>query len=327
MESVDLDELDRRLIHALQLDGRAPFRRMAEVLGVSERTVARRYQRLRSHLVLRVVGRVNSARVGLVDAVVLIRCAPGADEQLAAALARRPDTSWVALLAGGAELTCMFATPAGTDLAAGLARLPGVRDLTVSTILRFIAGTEGWAVRTNALTADEMLTLATSNAEPAVPIPNWTEQDARLAAELGADGRAELHRLAATTGWSEPTVRRRLATWRAAGVLEFEVEIDPALFGYREEALVWLAVAPAGLAEVVGVLREHPGVAFAATTTGSWSVFAIVELQVVGDLHDFVTIDLAALPAVTRIETNLIRRRTKRAGPLTVSAAVSGRWR
>ncbi|MFD4431197.1 Lrp/AsnC family transcriptional regulator [Nocardia sp. NPDC058497] len=324
MESVDLDVLDRRLIHALQIDGRAPFRRMADVLGVSERTVARRYQRLRSHLVLRVVGRVDSARAGLVDTVVLIRCAPGADEQLAAALARRPDTSWVALLAGGAQLTCMFATSAGVDLTAGLARLPGVRDLTVSTILRFVAGTDGWAGRTSALTAEEQAALDPPRPESPVLLMEWTERDADLAAELAADGRTELHRLAAATGWSEPTVRRRLATWRAAGVLDFEVEIDPALFGYREEALVWLEVAPAGLADVLAVLRGHPGVAFAATTTGPWSVFAIVELSAVGDLHDFVSGDLAALPAITRIDTALTRRRAKRAGPLAITPRISG---
>ncbi|MEV5322939.1 MULTISPECIES: AsnC family protein [unclassified Nonomuraea] len=49
------DELDRRLIHALQLDARAPFSRIAEVLGVSDQTVARRYRRLRSAGLLRVV--------------------------------------------------------------------------------------------------------------------------------------------------------------------------------------------------------------------------------------------------------------------------------
>ena len=36
-------QLDHHLIQALQLDGRAPFRRIADVLDVSENTVARRY--------------------------------------------------------------------------------------------------------------------------------------------------------------------------------------------------------------------------------------------------------------------------------------------
>ncbi|MFE2097462.1 AsnC family protein [Streptomyces sp. PTD9-10] len=40
-----LDDLDRALIHALHRDGRAPFSRIAGVLGVSARTIARRSRR------------------------------------------------------------------------------------------------------------------------------------------------------------------------------------------------------------------------------------------------------------------------------------------
>ncbi|NUR89077.1 MAG: AsnC family protein, partial [Nonomuraea sp.] len=35
MENVTLDEVDRGLLHALQVDGRASFSRIGEVLGVS----------------------------------------------------------------------------------------------------------------------------------------------------------------------------------------------------------------------------------------------------------------------------------------------------
>src|SRR6195952_3076649 len=61
---VEFDDLDRGLLHALQVDGRAPFRRIAEVLGVSDQTVARRYARLRSTNALRVLGLVDPTTVG-----------------------------------------------------------------------------------------------------------------------------------------------------------------------------------------------------------------------------------------------------------------------
>ena len=48
MRSDSFDPLDRQLVHALQLDPRAPFSRVAAVLGVSDQTVARRYSRLRT---------------------------------------------------------------------------------------------------------------------------------------------------------------------------------------------------------------------------------------------------------------------------------------
>ncbi|MFD7134491.1 AsnC family transcriptional regulator [Streptomyces sp. NPDC059894] len=40
-----LDDSDRGLIHALRIDGRAPFSAIADVLGVSAQTVSRRYRR------------------------------------------------------------------------------------------------------------------------------------------------------------------------------------------------------------------------------------------------------------------------------------------
>src|SRR5919199_1854176 len=54
-ETLTLDALDRRLVHALLRDGRLPFRRIADALGSSEQTIARRYRRLREAGVVRVV--------------------------------------------------------------------------------------------------------------------------------------------------------------------------------------------------------------------------------------------------------------------------------
>src|ERR1041384_1624286 len=51
-----LDDLDRALIHALQVDGRAPFPPVATVLGPSTQPVIRRYRRLRGEAGLRVIG-------------------------------------------------------------------------------------------------------------------------------------------------------------------------------------------------------------------------------------------------------------------------------
>jgi DNA-binding Lrp family transcriptional regulator len=62
--SETIDELGRKLIEALNLDGRGPFSRIADVLGVSEQTIARRYTHLCSNNVIRVVGRINPHSIG-----------------------------------------------------------------------------------------------------------------------------------------------------------------------------------------------------------------------------------------------------------------------
>src|ERR1700722_2721504 len=107
MESITLDVLDRRIIHALYVDPRAPFSRLAEVLKSSEPTVSRRYRRLYDDRVLRVVGQLDSQRIGQDDWVVRIRCAPGSAPAVATKLGQHPDTSWVQLTSGGTEIFSM----------------------------------------------------------------------------------------------------------------------------------------------------------------------------------------------------------------------------
>ncbi|WP_411081500.1 Lrp/AsnC family transcriptional regulator [Streptomyces sp. cmx-18-6] len=369
MESVRLDALDRRLIHALQLDGRLPFSRIAAALGVPERTVARRYHRLRSRLALRVVGLVDGGRTGMLDWVVRVRCAPEAVEALTVRLARRDDTSWIAPLVGGTEITCMIRTPQpSTDNRRSffeqLARTAGVREVDAACVLRPVAGVGGWAGRMSALSEAEQELLRPSGPPrvPVVPVVPVEEApkvgvevgpwgavgayaeassgaanaaadagpepagaaaesvlgaaDARLLRALSQDARADLGQLAAATGWSESTVRRRIRVLRESRVLAFEVEVDPALFGYPIEALMWFDVPPSALRTVADALAGHSQVAFAALTTGPSSVFAMVECRSVHGLHDYVSTELAALHGITRIETAVTQRRTKRAGPL-----------
>lgn len=45
MDPLTLDGLDRQLVHALAVDGRAPFSRIAAAVGASDRTATRRTKR------------------------------------------------------------------------------------------------------------------------------------------------------------------------------------------------------------------------------------------------------------------------------------------
>ena len=107
LESAVLDHLDHQVVRALQLDPRASFSLMAEVLGVSEQTVARRYRRLRGDGYLRVMGLVSPRGVGVTEWLLRVGCRPGGARRLADALARREDVSWVSLSSGGSEIVCV----------------------------------------------------------------------------------------------------------------------------------------------------------------------------------------------------------------------------
>src|ERR1700761_7229949 len=123
METITVDDLDRQLAQCLGVDGRAPFSAIAEVLGVSDQTVARRYRRLRSTGALRVVGLKYPKSPGYAIGSLRLRCAPGSGEAIAAALARRADTAWVQLLSGDTEVLCSLRGEGSDGTEAPLTRL------------------------------------------------------------------------------------------------------------------------------------------------------------------------------------------------------------
>lgn len=323
MDPLTLDGLDRQLVHALQVDGRAPFSRIAAVLGASDRTVARRYRRLREAGALRVVGLPDAAALGHVDWLVRMRCSPDTAMPVAAALARRDDTSWVTLVSGGTEITCITRTRSqsaeGELLLQKLPRTPRITVLSAHCMLRGVAGLHGWPGRTAALDPGQIAALRPAPAAPADTTAAPTSADNRLLAALAKDGRAGLPTLAAATGWSETTVRRRLDELCRGGVLYFDVEIEPALLGYTAEAMMWLTVAPAALTATTRALATHPQIAYAAATTGPANVAASVICRDLHELYEYIAGDIGALAGVTSVETAPVVRRVKSGGTLLVA--------
>ena len=111
------DIFDAQLAHALQVDGRASFATLAKVLGVSDQTVARRYTRLRAERTLRVLGLTDPEATGETEWYLRLRATPDAAGRGAGGRARRHDTSWVMLLAGGTEIIATVrAGWSGSDL-------------------------------------------------------------------------------------------------------------------------------------------------------------------------------------------------------------------
>ncbi|MFC6879517.1 MULTISPECIES: Lrp/AsnC family transcriptional regulator [Actinomadura] len=316
-DAVTLDEVDQGLVHALRIDGRAPFRLVGQALGVSENTVARRYRRLRTAGVLRVVGTLNGARLGYNAWTIRLQCTPDAATAIAEALAARPDTSYVYLLSGGTEISCSVQTPTADESEALLLhRLPRTRRVTAVSahlLLGHHALPGDWAGPAR---------LTPEQAAPLVPPPpeaadvSLEPADRPLFDLLSRDGRASHTELAAATGWSESTVRRRLTVLRRSGVLNFLVDIPPAALGFRAEARLWMTVRPSRLAAVARAMAGHPEVSLVAQTTGPTNLLAAVNCKDSLDLARYLTERIASLDAIHTIETAPVIRTVKRAGAL-----------
>ncbi|HET6710203.1 Lrp/AsnC family transcriptional regulator [Amycolatopsis sp.] len=323
MDTVTLDDVGRGLLHALQLDGRAPMRTLGQVLGVSENTVARRYRRLRDAGVLRITGAVSGGEAGYPTWTLRLRTTPDAGAAVADALADRPDVSWVHLLSGGTEISCTVHAPdtAGRDdlLLRKLPRASRVTTVTAHELLHTFALPDGW--RGLHCLAPEQVEQLRPPAPEGPGLPPAPEDQPLLDA-LADDGRASYTALARATGWSDSAVRRRMDVLRRHGTLTYHLDVSPARLGFRSETRLWLTVSPAHLAEAGETLASHPETSFAVATTGTTNLTAMVNCRDGRDLYRYLTDRVAGIRGVQTLESAPVIRTVKRAGtPLRRPAA------
>jgi DNA-binding Lrp family transcriptional regulator len=325
VEAPQLDAIDRQIIHMLTIEPRASFRAIADLVGVSDQTAARRYRRLAEEAGLRVLGTVNESRVGWTRWFLRLTTTPGGAAPIAEALALRDDTQWVHLVSGGTEVTCALAarSPEQRD-ELFLRSLPGSRRvvrITAHSILHSYAP-GAWHGIACALSAAQLARL-----RPAEPVAAAASQavgllpgDEPLLAELARDGRTSSAALAAAVHWHESTVRRRIHELSQAGLLRFEVDIDDKAFGIHVRAALWLSVEPARLDEAGKAIAAHPEIPFAGAATGPANLIATGLFRDTDHLYRYVTGDLANLPGVRSAETVPILRTLKRTGLVNAPA-------
>ncbi|MCH0539985.1 AsnC family transcriptional regulator [Streptomyces sp. MUM 203J] len=327
-----VDQLDRQLLHALQLDGRARFRRIAPVLGVSEHTVARRYRRLRA-AGLQLAGEPDPERLGRTRWLLRLRCAPDAAPAIADALARRPDTGYVSLASGGTELHCSLSTGSAEEdeeiLLRALPRTPRIISLDAHCFLHTFAGDPpSWYTKLGSLTPGQHAALlpphdsrrplpdpgppppaALSTARPSLELDH---ADRLLLDALARDARATLPELEAATGLPRTTVRRRLDRLRDTGAVRIAVAFPPARVGYRKRAVLWLRVSPGAMQTVGETLSSHPQTDLVAATTGPANLVATVICRDATELYLYLNHRIGALPDIQSVEATPVIREVKR---------------
>jgi DNA-binding Lrp family transcriptional regulator len=322
-----IDDLDRRIIHALHLDGRASLTTIAQVLGSSTPTVVRRYGRLRAGAGLRVVGLAGTSGAERQQWIVRITAAASSAAAIGSALSRRSDTSWVRLTSGGTEIAAIITTaPDSPDanalLLRDVPRTSGITAVSAHYLLHtYRGGPTTWPGRLAALDpgqCEQLRPPAATGQQGRRARPD--DSDRPLLAALAVDARASHADLARATGWSASTVARRIATLRASGALYFDLELDDGVYGVRVVTMLWMSVAPSHLNNIGEALAEHDELAFVGATTGPTNLLALALCPDPEALHRYLTHRLAALEGIIAIETAPVLTTLKAAGPLQRSA-------
>lgn len=138
---LQMDELDRLILQALQQDGRTPFTHIARLAGVSETTVRSRYRVLVEAGVIRTVGIVDPYALGFqAPAIVGVSVAPGQVDEVARRIAELPEVSYLVMTLGAFDLVmevfCRDLSHLTDFMVQRIHPIPGVRSTQTLMIVR-----------------------------------------------------------------------------------------------------------------------------------------------------------------------------------------------
>ena len=318
---VAVDELDLALVNALQLRPRAPWSLLGQTLGISPVTAARRWRRLSEAGIAWVTayGLPHPEDRGCV-AYLDLDCAPDRLRQIADDLAEDPHVMSIEHQSQGCDLAV---TAAFTDLAMvsrytteRLGRLPGVHAVRAHLSTCFYA--EGIRWRLDSLDPAQRVELYDEHPPGNGPAPRVRaevrEEDRELLIRLGVDGRLDQAELAAATGLSPSTLRRRLDRMAATDTIRFRCEIAARDAG-RPVLATFRAHLPADRLDEVGPqLARLPEIRLCVSVTGTHNLILSVWQRSLADVQRLEAALARRFPDLRVAERRVSLRTVKRMG-------------
>jgi Lrp/AsnC family transcriptional regulator for asnA, asnC and gidA len=146
-----IDDIDHAIIVCLQRDSRTPSAEIARRVGVAERTVRARIDRLVQDGVVRLVAMVSPEALGYtVTADVFLEVELGKVQEVAEHVAKFPEVTYVGLTTGDRDISLQLYAQSVDSLytlvTERLNRIPGVLRARTFVIPRIIKGIEDWSI-------------------------------------------------------------------------------------------------------------------------------------------------------------------------------------
>lgn len=289
-----LDEFDRKIIVALQQDGRASWTAIAEETGGAVSTVARRGQQLLADGIVSVGIVPTLGSEGHVENFLIrINTTPGRQVEVAEQLVASPDVRFVTLVTGRydifAEVVISGSPSTYPHVLGDLQAIPGVErwrsDLLTHTYkISFDWGRQLFEEHATAQSTRSFMP-SPNTCDPS----HFDEADRRIIAELQRDGRESFQSIGDKLGMNESSVRRRYDRLKANGCLTTVTTVPATALGMSAETFMQVRVAPSRLNSVAKQLAEHVAVRFLAAGLDENSLYCEIILPSTATLHEFIT--------------------------------------
>lgn len=305
------DPVDRSIIDALHRDGRAPWSRIAESVGVSAATVRRRYDNMHSRGLIRVIGATDVARLGLGTPVYLRFTNALSDlNVLIQRLQARTEVRFLTTLLGSVDVVAELVLPRSVDYPRMVSELTAGTNAHAESALithAFVSG-QAWMPPPDSGELPDVLPM---RGEPAPPV-HLSQAEAKILGMLMHEGRASLAELAEAIERSENTAARTIEHLKDNGLLDFRVLVEPRNLGLTTEAMVWMEIEPPLLKRAADSLARQRSTKFLGSTTGRFNLTAQIVLSDRSELFEYSTEVLGAVPGMRSVELSVQLQTHKR---------------
>jgi Lrp/AsnC family transcriptional regulator for asnA, asnC and gidA len=294
-----LSELDRRLIQALQRDGRTSYAALAGELGTTEKVVRTRVRSLLSSGVIDITTVSNPLALGYrYVAMVGVKTSGAALSAVAQQLTEIEGVDYVVTTMGRydifVEVFCRTLDHLQDLIENKIKSIAGVVDVEASLYLSLVYQEGAFE-----------LARAKEVTNPIVggPSIDLDDVDISIVDILNQDGRTPYRIIAERLSISESQVRRRVARMQDANVMKIMAITNPMSLGFETVALVGaIVVPPVGVQEAARTIAKIRSVTYVAIAAGRFDLWLELVCSDPGDLLRLIDEELRQIPGITRLE-------------------------
>lgn len=281
---MELDELDARLVHALQVEPRASWSDLAPIVGADSATLARRWARLHAEGIAWTTGYLEPAQYAIVE----LDFDRHVTREVAARLQQNPGVFVIDVCSGSRDLLLIVIAPDIRSLAdfvtgPDLKGLGAVRTHLVSELL-----SDGSHWRLRALSPAEVERIPPPRlprARAARTIPD--DLAAAIAREVWMDGRASVAAIAAASGFTPQRISDAIAVLRSRGILRLRTDVARAASGCPVYAWYFVEAPARTIESARARIVAVPEVRLAAVCASRYNLILAVWLRTLADVNRF----------------------------------------
>lgn len=293
-----IDDTDKECIDYLVKQPLSTWKEIAEHLDVTERTIARRMQRLLNENIFRVLGEVDPLilKKGGVHHI-WIKCQLGLINEVSTSLKNMPNCKLLLSLTGSHDLMAEFHFDSYEEMLEYtfniIPAIHGIHSYENNAVLRYFKRAS------NRYYHQEKI---------------LSEDETNLIELLLKNGRSTITELSSSLNLSTPTIKGMIDHLVEEKFLSYKIDIEPNLIGYATEAIICLEITPNEMLEVINVLQESPFTRCLLGTSGKSQVFWHVVHYDNHSLWNLVTELLKDFKNINHMDLNIAIHAYKRSG-------------